>query len=246
MCTELGAECTIKACPSCPGDRPSIDECSTGRGYAQCGGDWPTPVFGCSATTRDCRWFEAGCVAQGYTRSDCDHNLLCCVSDAPFSDTQFPPDENYWLGRWLFGNGTEPWTREGDINVDVVIDPTLAAGTTQLQCSQAEPGDTPCDWPALDAALDGDTTTLALGARGLWGWYLPVEIDAGIDSARARACTFNYTDVANNECERVPTVRCATGTITVNKDPTVSTVGLVVDVDLTFPDGLRVTGQVSN
>ncbi len=55
----------------------SIEDCSYGRYYADCGDETDSSVVACSATTGECRWFT-GDVPDGHVVSDCSPENLCC------------------------------------------------------------------------------------------------------------------------------------------------------------------------
>ena len=249
MCSELGAECTLRACDACAGPRPALADCFASRGYADCGegagGPGPGPLA--CGPGGDCRWFAAYCLADGYLPSLCPDEDLCCADGFPLADWQLPVDQREGYSWWLYGNGTLRWTRERAMTVDVTIDPALADAGTAFSCSGAPgDGDTPCSAPTAATGRVGDVVELTLGRpASLFGWQLVVEIDAGLDGGpRARACQYRTTDVAYDRCDSGVDVQCASGTLALDRLPTADgeLPGLRGAIDVTFDSGLRLSG----
>jgi hypothetical protein len=224
---------------SCPGDRPEVVDCFSGRNFADCGGTG-APLFGCSDT--DCRWFVAGCVAAGYVASSCPADDLCCHDNAPFAPGELGDDWPYELAWALYGNGIRPWNRTDDMVVTVSIDPALAVGSTELSCAGGlDVGDNPCDQEIASASA-GDRLEIQLGEVGLWGSLVIIEVDTAAGSGPvARACEFPYTDDVRFQCPRRDSVDCAvSGTLTLSSlDGTRSIAGTV---DLVFASDARLSG----
>ena len=58
--------------------RIALSDCPHGLYWAECGGA-VEPVLGCEGELGDCRWFQGGASARGYTMSDCPATGPCCL-----------------------------------------------------------------------------------------------------------------------------------------------------------------------
>jgi len=228
----------------CPGERPSIHECFVGRNFAECGGDG-APLYACGGESGgDCRWFVAGCVADGYTASACPADELCCKDGLPFSDGEIESGgiDAHQLVWSLYGNGTRPWNRVDSMVVAVTEDPGLSVAATDLVCEDGfDFGDDPCYQGVARASL-GDMLFVTLGEPGTYGSYATIEIDvAAAGGPIARACLFPYTDLAGEQCPSWETVDCVvSGSVAVSSLTDASS--LVGSVDLLFASGARIHG----
>lgn len=237
----------------CPGARPAIEDCFTGRDFAECGGTGD-PLFACGMVPpyadhpSGCRWFVAGCVAEGYVASSCAADDLCCHDDFPYTESELSqyPLLHQTVSWNLYGNGTLPWNHTDHMAVTVTVDPDLPPQFDQLTCSDDgfPYGGTPCDYDRV-SAWRGDMLTITLGEPGLYGTFLPVEIDyAAAGGPVARACLFRYTDAGGPSCSDVDPPECATsGAVVVSTIDDADTIRGTVD--LVFASGATLSGSFS-
>ncbi len=199
--------------------QPVIDECDTGRFFANCGGDGE-PVLGCAHG--DCRWFTGGCAARGYEVSPCPSDDICCFT---LRNGRWPFQERTSNDSYLFfdlyGWGTLPWTRARAMNVSVVVDEALPVGDRVFTCDGPEPHfGGPCGVLALGMSQGPVRDTISFtvyGRPGLAGWNPTVEIDPV--TMKARVCADRYTDFFSG-CPTGQDVVCAhEGTLTLSRLP---------------------------
>jgi hypothetical protein len=93
-----------EAADPCPAGAPDLSACSVHHRFADCGGAGE-PRLGCSET-QGCLWFSEGCVAAGFTASDCPADNICCHSNWPYDDSDMTVSSPYSL---FYGWGLGPW-----------------------------------------------------------------------------------------------------------------------------------------
>jgi hypothetical protein len=112
----------VASCVGAPVDpRVSLGDCPHGLYWAECGGTGE-PVLGCESDLGDCRWFQGGVTASGYTVSDCPPTDPCCYGGWPFADfaPTGPTLARARLHMSLLRSG--PQARRGPSEVSVVAD----------------------------------------------------------------------------------------------------------------------------
>jgi hypothetical protein len=234
---------------SCEGVAPPLSDCIVGDFFANCGGKIG-PVLGCEQGG-SCRWFENGCVADGFVASTCPSEDVCCIDNWPY------PDVSIGMGLWerLYGLGQLPWDADRAVTVSVGIDDTLTAPTEpSVLCTNYVPANSaetsPC-FQRKDQLLDfwqeqrmQDTLVLGIGRTGFDGWWLwaePLELPG--DSPIARVCQYRFTDTPDSQCPGPREIVCAvSGSIAISRRPgsyeDVS--DLVVEGSVTFPGAVEV------
>ena len=118
----LGGFVLVASCVCAPADpRVSLSDCPHGLYWAECGGTGE-PVLGCESELGDCRWFQGGVTARGYTVSDCPPTDPCCYGGWPFADfaPTGPTLARARLHMSLLRSG--PQARRGPSEVSVVAD----------------------------------------------------------------------------------------------------------------------------
>lgn len=112
--------------PDCPNPAPPLDSCLLGDAFARCAGDGPSRVY-CPAegVLGQCRWFEGGCPARGFT-INCPDLVPC---------PQFECAATSFLA---FGWGTQPWDLEREMNIEVMLDPALEVPAPAVECSACQ------------------------------------------------------------------------------------------------------------
>lgn len=214
---------------------PDIDQtqCLHGSAFISCPGVSQPKIF-CSA--QRCKWISTG-VAVGEYAAGADTSCTCTAPTCPTGSI---------IEHFIYSRGTEPWTRDRDLNIDVKIDKSIGPGTTEFTCANCTgaclPGDTPCNANPAGVVLREcpGTCFFLLGTLGgLYGWHLEIEVDFGFTPPKARACVLPFTDAVS--CKPgVPAPNCATaGALTVNGASDPSTAGIF---DFQFQSGLAVKG----
>jgi len=233
-CAEEGQP-PVSFCPVTP--PVSLDECFSGRFFAECGGTG-APTFACSSD--DCRWFVAGCAPEGYVRSACPSDDVCCQDNGtPFTASQLQrvPQQSLW---WMFyGNGTAPWNRYDHVVIPVQVEPNLPDAVTELACDGFPLWSTRCDILEL-SAHNADMFEVRIDTPDLGGAPVLIEIERS-NPPMARACNRPVTDAVSGACYAPHPVDCAvSGSIAIT--------GLDDDqivegtLDLTFESGGTITG----
>lgn len=101
--------------------RIALSDCPHGLYWAECGGA-VEPVLGCEGELGDCRWFQGGASARGYTMSDCPATDPCCHGDWPFFDFAPTGATLARMRRQLTLLRLAPLDRHGPSDVSVVAD----------------------------------------------------------------------------------------------------------------------------
>jgi hypothetical protein len=216
--------------------------------FAECGGGAGDAVFGCREVgplgLQDCRWFTGGCAADGYTVSPCPAEDVCCLGGWPFATAGAPSEVAF---RFV-GFGTEEWTRGREMDVQVAVDGSLPARPLVFGCEGADPvggAATPCVgvWGGPFALLF-DTLVVQFPGNAASGWYPWVEVELGVP--RARVCAVPFESSLPEVCPVVDRQVCASGgVVTLSRLPASESEldGLSGELDVTFPNGFRLTGE---
>lgn len=213
----------------------TIDDCFRGVPFADCGGTGD-PAIGCSSD--ECLWFTGGCMPRSYDASFCPPTEDCEYREG--SSTCY-----YFLLGW----GLEPWDRARAMSLDVGIDAAVPDETTDFTCSGVPDeeyaiGDI-CGDEVVVTATFGGLLAIQLVAEQLWfGWYVVLEAD--LEAMTARLCSVTVTDGVGVCVDPEQVGSCAsTGTILLSRVPATEAdlSGLSGTVDVTFDDGLHITGH---
>lgn len=233
----------------CAGDRPAAaTECFKGYFFAECGGTGSARLA-CSDSD-GCYWFASDCAPVGFVASDCPVDDICCHAGWPFADTQAFVDGTVRDLSWkIAALGRSTWDRSRSVVLPVGVDPTLT-GSSTVNCTggPSDPGYTPCGATDLLVSVTaGDTLVIKSGEsphpRSGWEAWIEIVPDAA-GMPRARMCKYFFTDVVGTSCQGFGASCASSGTITVNQWP-FNGANLVVAVDVSFDNGLAITGLLA-
>lgn len=227
--------------PCGSGGAPSLEECEQRTTVsADCGGEGG-PVLACSRRG-ECRWFAGACVAEGFEATPCAADDVCCLEGYPFDASwKDPTPEDSSVFDFLFGFGTSPWDVARATTLDVALDPSLAASTPTMACTEAAPGG-PCD-ELRDArrGLDGSLVVWLSGPANLSGWHLWLEASRDVDGALvARTCRVPFVDGVFYACDYASEPECASsGQLELSAWPEddASLASLALHLTASFPSG---------
>jgi hypothetical protein len=221
------------------GGHPPLSACFEGAWFAVCGGTGMA-VIGCSTT--ECKWFSDGCVAAGFTASDCPADNACCHNDWPFAGARDQPG----LFHRVLAFGRFPWDRARAMSVGVTVDGGHSVTATQWTCGGTPPigGNSPCTgFPGMGAATKRDTLEISAPHTGVGGWYPWIEVDFDQGGGPvARVCLARWSDQVGTTCADQQPPCAESGSVTLSDDD--ATGGLDVTVDVTFAGGFTLQGTV--
>jgi hypothetical protein len=230
----------------------SFDDCRVGAYFASCGDGAVGPVLGCEPNNGGCWWFDTKSVPREIVGvSSCPADDICCENNWPFADD----GEVYSADELFLSMGSQPWDRTREMNLDVVVDPSLPTpAATTVSCTGGlldEPGAGPCVGSSTASEQALDTPAIAVeGPGNLFGWYPVVEVDETDEGGLgARICLNRYTDThAGKFCPDSAAECAGSGTITIAAWPLPSSTGAPFHVDATFGNGgtLVVDGVVTS
>ncbi len=213
--------------------------CFDGAAFIECPGKEVPRLF-CSK--QSCKWSSVGFPVgelQGLVGPGC----ACSGATCP---------QQQVIHLFSIYRGLTPWTRGRNLDLKVSIDSSLAVAKHAITCSgcsgACSAGDSPCNTTQLrlhDRSLPG-TFWLLVGAMSyMHGWILELEVDLEIAGGpKARVCRLPVTDFIT--CEPKDRSVCATsGTLTLSGKPDKAKLDVVVAYDVTFSDGVKLTGEVA-
>lgn len=214
-----------------------------GAFWGDCGCDGQPKLACTDDARRSCRWFVGGCAPEGYAVSPCSVEDICCVDDWPFEGHRgVATHQQLWA--W----GLEPWDAEREMNVGVIVDPSLEPEEREWTCAVDEKVGSPCEGEEqLGREHYGGTFSLRLSSDtvSFGGWYMLVEVRRGEDPA-ARVCRLPFTDDVEASCSSIdpeyrdPDPVCASiGLLTLTAMPgdAVSLEDVHGTLTTTFPEG---------
>lgn len=225
-------------CGPCSGPPSDISSCLVGAAFAACTGPGlPLPQAYCSSAAKRCLWSSTGCAFGDYT--------ILVGPQCSCLGQPCPPMFEPFINHLFMSRGSEPWTREREMNVQVTVDPSAAPTATAVTCSGCSgtciAGDNPCTMSGLGAVKQmPGTVVIDITAGGLWGWWLEIEADLAAATPVARICRLPMNDAIS--CTPGKVVCASSGTVTFNQKPASSASTLAGELRASFPDGVTITG----